>query len=240
MVEKSIDDIIRDECLPMRDCMLTLQDFTGEAAFLYFKDSELIEANYAALWGKDALAQILMWQLSGYNVAPLPLGIKRSLWEPLETLMNPKLVPTASGRIPVLKSKYVASKKEDDYAEFANFKKIAGVMKMILIDDGKIELKVKETRGEDVICEVVYGGVLKSRKGINLPYSRVSAPSLTEKDITPEGRAGNGAFILRRYGEGSRAAECDRFCRCCGSRGLRSGECCRCEDQEGRARCDDA
>ncbi|HWA32493.1 MAG TPA: pyruvate kinase, partial [Cyclobacteriaceae bacterium] len=39
------------------------------------------------------------------------------------------------------------------------------------------------TRGEDVICEVVYGGVLKSRKGINLPYSRVSAPSLTEKDM---------------------------------------------------------
>ncbi len=54
---------------------------------------------------------------------------------------------------------------------------------MILIDDGKIELKVKETRGEDVICEVVYGGVLKSRKGINLPYSKVSAPSLTEKDM---------------------------------------------------------
>jgi pyruvate kinase len=54
---------------------------------------------------------------------------------------------------------------------------------MILIDDGKIELKVKETRGDDVICEVVYGGVLKSRKGINLPYSRVSAPSLTEKDM---------------------------------------------------------
>lgn len=54
---------------------------------------------------------------------------------------------------------------------------------MILIDDGKIELKVKETRGEDVIAEVVYGGILKSRKGINLPYSKVSAPSLTEKDM---------------------------------------------------------
>jgi pyruvate kinase len=53
---------------------------------------------------------------------------------------------------------------------------------MILIDDGKIELKVKEAREKDVVCEVVYGGVLKSRKGINLPFSRVSAPSLTEKD----------------------------------------------------------
>lgn len=54
---------------------------------------------------------------------------------------------------------------------------------MILVDDGKIELKVKEVRGGDVITEVVHGGPLKSRKGINLPFSRVSAPSLTEKDL---------------------------------------------------------
>lgn len=54
---------------------------------------------------------------------------------------------------------------------------------MILIDDGKIELKVKEVRDIEVVCEVVYGGTLKSRKGINLPYSKVSAPSLTDKDM---------------------------------------------------------
>ena len=54
---------------------------------------------------------------------------------------------------------------------------------MILIDDGKIELKVKEKKGEDVVAEVVFGGKLKSRKGINLPYTKVSAPSLTEKDL---------------------------------------------------------
>lgn len=53
---------------------------------------------------------------------------------------------------------------------------------MVLIDDGKIELKVLEVRDIEVVCEVVYGGPLKSRKGINLPYSRVTAPSLTEKD----------------------------------------------------------
>jgi pyruvate kinase len=54
---------------------------------------------------------------------------------------------------------------------------------MVLIDDGKIELKVKEVRDIDVICEVIYGGPLKSRKGINLPYTKVTAPSLTEKDL---------------------------------------------------------
>lgn len=53
---------------------------------------------------------------------------------------------------------------------------------MILIDDGKLELKVKAVKGVEVICEVIYGGPLKSRKGINLPFTKVSAPSLTEKD----------------------------------------------------------
>jgi pyruvate kinase len=54
---------------------------------------------------------------------------------------------------------------------------------MILVDDGKIELRVKEVRGEEVLHEVVYGGPLKSRKGINLPFTKVTAPSLTEKDL---------------------------------------------------------
>lgn len=53
----------------------------------------------------------------------------------------------------------------------------------ILIDDGKIELKVKDVRDIDIVTEVVYGGPLKSRKGINLPFTKVSAPSLTEKDL---------------------------------------------------------
>lgn len=53
---------------------------------------------------------------------------------------------------------------------------------MILIDDGKIELKVKEIRDIEVVTEVIYGGPLKPRKGINLPLTKVSAPSLTDKD----------------------------------------------------------
>jgi pyruvate kinase len=55
---------------------------------------------------------------------------------------------------------------------------------MILIDDGKIELRVLSTdREKEVVCEVIYGGLVKPRKGINLPDSDVSAPSMTEKDI---------------------------------------------------------
>ncbi|MEQ8535211.1 MAG: pyruvate kinase, partial [Imperialibacter sp.] len=52
----------------------------------------------------------------------------------------------------------------------------------ILIDDGNLELKVLATSSDEVKCQVIYGGILKSKKGINLPNTPVSAPSLTEKD----------------------------------------------------------
>ncbi len=53
---------------------------------------------------------------------------------------------------------------------------------MVLIDDGNLELAVKGISGNEVTCTVKYGGSLKSRKGINLPFTEVSAPALTEKD----------------------------------------------------------
>ncbi|MEA5140289.1 pyruvate kinase [Arcicella rigui] len=55
----------------------------------------------------------------------------------------------------------------------------------ILMDDGNLEVKVLEIDKEkkEVITEVIYGGVLKSKKGINLPGTKVSLPCLTEKDL---------------------------------------------------------
>ncbi len=53
----------------------------------------------------------------------------------------------------------------------------------ILIDDGKIELVVERVVGTDVYTKVIHGGKLKSRKGINLPNTKVSAPSFTPKDV---------------------------------------------------------
>ena len=53
----------------------------------------------------------------------------------------------------------------------------------ILLDDGLMELEVLETNDTDVRCRVKFGGFLKDRKGINLPGTKVSAPSLTEKDL---------------------------------------------------------
>ena len=53
----------------------------------------------------------------------------------------------------------------------------------ILIDDGNIELETVGVRDKEVVTKVIHGGVLKSRKGINLPDTAVSAPSLTPKDL---------------------------------------------------------
>lgn len=53
---------------------------------------------------------------------------------------------------------------------------------IILIDDGLIELKVKEIQNNDVICEVISGGELGNRKGINIPNVKLKLPPITDKD----------------------------------------------------------
>lgn len=52
----------------------------------------------------------------------------------------------------------------------------------ILIDDGLIELKVKDKEGRDIICEIVNGGELGERKGVNVPNVPVRLPAITDKD----------------------------------------------------------
>ncbi len=52
----------------------------------------------------------------------------------------------------------------------------------VLLDDGLLELRVLKEGNKDVVCEVITGGLLKSSKGMNLPASSLSLPSVTEKD----------------------------------------------------------
>ena len=67
------------------------------------------------------------------------------------------------------------------------FSKLAENMKVgenIMIDDGKLQLKVVESNGVDELkAEVINGGELNSRKGFNLPDTKITVPSLTPKDI---------------------------------------------------------
>lgn len=72
------------------------------------------------------------------------------------------------------------------YAALAND---VGKNDRILLNDGAIELVVDKVAGSEVECTVVYGGILKDHKGINLPGVNVSAPSLTDKDREDAGFA---------------------------------------------------
>ncbi|SUZ50930.1 uncharacterized protein METZ01_LOCUS3784 [marine metagenome] len=53
----------------------------------------------------------------------------------------------------------------------------------ILIDDGKIELRVISSSKNEVLTKIIRGGILLPRKGINFPESNISVSSITEKDI---------------------------------------------------------
>jgi len=52
----------------------------------------------------------------------------------------------------------------------------------VLLDDGMLELKIESVERPRVICRVIQGGILKSRKGVNLPDLSLRLPSMTEKD----------------------------------------------------------
>ncbi len=70
---------------------------------------------------------------------------------------------------------------------YVSYPNLAGDVKLgnvIMIDDGKLEVKVVNIlRNGDVKVEVILGGILSSKKGINLPDTKISLPALTDKDL---------------------------------------------------------
>ena len=78
----------------------------------------------------------------------------------------------------------VVGTKEKIYVSYPNLHHDVVVGNKILIDDGKIEVMVVNVDPSgDVKVAVTYGGVLLPKKGVNLPDTKISLPSMTEKDI---------------------------------------------------------
>ena len=72
---------------------------------------------------------------------------------------------------------------EQIYMSYKQFAQDVNEGEKVLIDDGKLVFEVVETNKVDrVKLKVLYGGVLSSNKGVNLPNTKISLPSLTEKD----------------------------------------------------------
>lgn len=84
----------------------------------------------------------------------------------------------------ILTTNEMIGNNEQIYITYTNFPKDVRAGEIILLDDGKLQMRVVDTNNKDqVTCEVVHGGILTSRKGVNLPNTKVSIPSLTEEDL---------------------------------------------------------
>jgi len=70
------------------------------------------------------------------------------------------------------------------YMNYKEFPNDVNPGEKVLLDDGKLMFEVVSTnRTTEVVARVIQGGPLKSKKGVNLPNTKVSLPALTEKDI---------------------------------------------------------
>ena len=88
-----------------------------------------------------------------------------------------------NGKTTVITTNECVGNEEGIYITYQNFPQDVQAGEIILLDDGKLQMKVLSTNLKDeVVCEIVHGGILTSRKGVNLPNTKVSIPSLTPED----------------------------------------------------------
>jgi pyruvate kinase len=92
-------------------------------------------------------------------------------------------VDLKTGSIITVSTKPIVGTSEKISVKFETLAKDVKPGELILLDDGKIEIEVVESNGEDEIkCKVNFGGFLSSKKGFNLPQTKLSIPAMTEKD----------------------------------------------------------
>lgn len=111
----------------------------------------------------------------------------------LADLQGPKLrvgkiennaLPIAPGDILTFTNTECIGNKDRIYMSYDHFAQDVKVGERVMVDDGKIILEVVETNDKDQVkLKVLYGELLSSNKGVNLPDTNISQPSLTEKDL---------------------------------------------------------
>jgi pyruvate kinase len=118
------------------------------------------------------------------------LGIHVGL---LADLQGPKIrlgevkdggVEIRNGHKLIITTKQCVADSERVYITYPNFPKDVQQGDTILINDGKLILQVIKTdKKTEVTATVEHGGMMESRKGVNLPNTKISMPCLTEKDL---------------------------------------------------------
>jgi len=115
----------------------------------------------------------------------LNIGILQDLQGPkirIGNVENKDGVPITAGQKLVFTNDDIIGTSERVSTPYKGMFHDVKIGERILMDDGKLEVKVIGIEGTDVVTEVVYDGILKSKKGVNLPNTKVSMPSVTEKD----------------------------------------------------------
>lgn len=97
-------------------------------------------------------------------------------------LRNHAAVNLVTGSQVTITNKEIEGTSERLGTTFKTLAREAAVGSRILLSDGRLSLKVLKVEGDDVLCEVVDGGMLGEHQGINLPGAVLSVPSLTSKD----------------------------------------------------------
>lgn len=84
----------------------------------------------------------------------------------------------------IITTKECIGTKNKVYLTYKNFPKDVAVGDYVLMDDGKLQVEVVATNKKDEVkTKVLYGGILSSKKGVNLPNTKISLPCLTDKDL---------------------------------------------------------
>lgn len=98
--------------------------------------------------------------------------------------MKEEVVVHPGDKITFSTAKVFEGTKDRVYMNYKQFPRDVKAGESILLDDGKLMFKVIKTDGKtEVEAEVIQGGPLRSKKGVNLPNTAISLPALTEKDV---------------------------------------------------------
>jgi pyruvate kinase len=99
-------------------------------------------------------------------------------------VMNEEVIVNPGDIITFQTAEDVLGTKERVYMNYKEFPNDVNPGENILLDDGKLMFEVVATnKTTEVVAKVIQGGPLKSKKGVNLPNTKVSLPALTEKDV---------------------------------------------------------
>ena len=172
------------------------------------KSTKIVATLGPATWDKDVLTQLIA---EGVNVARInfshgshedhgkTIDTVREIDAELGTytailadLQGPKLrvgeidggeMPLVEGETLTIRVGKGTGRDGTVYTDYESFAQDVKPGERVLMDDGKLVLRVLETDGsEEVSCEVIHGGPLRPRKGLNLPETKVSLPCITPKD----------------------------------------------------------